>query len=407
MNNRIKRQLIKSAQVVRILLWLPSILLINGCQGTMGFVPPVTSTKVMPQQVSTTSTPSEIILFCGNPGVGKSALCNSIFQQNVFKSGVSVGQGLTREKQEYIYEDKKYIDTPGLADIKLREQAAKEIEKALKENNNYKIIFVATLESGKIREADLVTINTVCNAIKTPFEYGIIFNKVTKRVVDAIGENGENLKSFLDPLHKQPSSTIVIKKDEDMEDAKDVYLPHNSENRNKLILFITSLTANMIKPIQVQTIDVRAYEEKVIEMEVKVSEMLEKLRIQQEETERLRQENERLRQLEFQRQQEAERLRQVEMQRQQEAERLRQLEIQRQQETEILRQLEIQKQEAERLRKLELEKQQEARSTVAVSQYRISGECPYSFNGSHQWQTVVGRDFFTTSLRCRACGKLK
>jgi putative ribosome biogenesis GTPase RsgA len=34
-------------------------------------------------------------IFIGNPGVGKSALLNCMFGENKFKSGLSVGTGLT------------------------------------------------------------------------------------------------------------------------------------------------------------------------------------------------------------------------------------------------------------------------------------------------------------------------
>ena len=38
------------------------------------------------EEESETSRFDEIILFCGNPGVGKSTLCNSIFQTAAFNS---------------------------------------------------------------------------------------------------------------------------------------------------------------------------------------------------------------------------------------------------------------------------------------------------------------------------------
>lgn len=53
------------------------------------------------------------------------------------------------------------MDTPGLADIKLRKQAAKAITEALKRDGNYQIFFVITLEAGRIRPEDMATIKLV------------------------------------------------------------------------------------------------------------------------------------------------------------------------------------------------------------------------------------------------------
>ncbi len=56
----------------------------------------------------------ETIIFLGNKGTGKNSLCNCIFKKYIFNSGVSIGDGLTKEKQEYLYENKLYIDIPAL-----------------------------------------------------------------------------------------------------------------------------------------------------------------------------------------------------------------------------------------------------------------------------------------------------
>ena len=210
-------------------------------------------------------TPNEVIVFCGNPGVGKSALCNSIFGQAIFKSGARFGIGsrITTQKQEYIYENKLYIDTPGLVDVNIpmKRQAAKEIEKALKHNSNYKMIFVATLESGRIRPSDLVTVNKVCDAIDTHFNYGIIFNKLSKRVTDMV--NKEGLDKYLTILKKKPSLMGILELQSEMEDEENVYFQANHENRQKLLNFISTLSANRILDNQINEIEVRDFQEEI------------------------------------------------------------------------------------------------------------------------------------------------
>jgi predicted GTPase len=247
------------------ILGLAIMLLINGCDNVNNGV-----------EVSGEAEFREIVVFCGNPGVGKSSLCNSIFQLPRFTSGISIGHGLTTGKQEYICDGRKYMDTPGLSDIDLRRQAGAAIEQALKENNNYKIIFVATLEAGRIKPDDLVTINTVCDAINAPFNYGIIFNKVTKAVMRELEKSGEiTAQAYLPALHKAPASCLIIQKSEDMEDEAGMYLAAASEDRKKLINFIDKLQANVIIANQVTNVEVDTYEEKVEKMERYVAQIRE------------------------------------------------------------------------------------------------------------------------------------
>jgi GTP-binding protein EngB required for normal cell division len=223
-------------------------------------------------------SPNEVILFCGNPGVGKSTLCNSVFGKAMFNSGISLGTGMTEEKQEYIHDNKLYIDTPGLSDVEKREKAAEEIEEALKHNNNYKIVFVAVLEEGRIRADDLVTINTVCDALKgVNFEYGLIFNKVTKKTIQKINQSGltqEALRRYLKPLSKQPSSVIILSKDDDIEGEDNMYFQSNDENRGKLLRFLNDLKANMVEKVRVRKLDIKDFEEKMEQMEKRYQEAI-------------------------------------------------------------------------------------------------------------------------------------
>lgn len=104
-------------------------------------------------------TQGEYLMFIGNPGVGKSAIINSLVGTRVAESGLSAGTGLTKFFSAYEHEGKQYFDTPGLEDIKLREQAAREIETALKKDGSYRLFFVITLESLRVKPADVTTIN--------------------------------------------------------------------------------------------------------------------------------------------------------------------------------------------------------------------------------------------------------
>ena len=90
-------------------------------------------------------------MFIGNPGAGKSTLANCVAKKNLFESGINYGQGLTFQLDWKVHNGITYIDTPGLADIKLRQEAAKAITEALKKDGIYQIFFVITLQSGRLR----------------------------------------------------------------------------------------------------------------------------------------------------------------------------------------------------------------------------------------------------------------
>eukprot|EP01132_Coremiostelium_polycephalum_P000296 gene296-385_t len=229
--------------------------------------PPITHTAHHP-----TAYANEAIMFFGNPGVGKSTLCNAIFGRAIFLSGASMGSGLTSVHQVHMHEGRLCIDTPGLEDILKREQAAAEIEKALKYDKNYKIVFVATLENGRIRIGDIVTVNLVCDALRdVPFEYGIIFNQIPSRIYQKAEqefENPELVTKYFRLLHKMPAGYVILEKDDDIEGADNVVFEKNHVNMQRLTHFLNGLPSKPIHASAVHRIEIVRYEESCNQMEI-------------------------------------------------------------------------------------------------------------------------------------------
>ena len=138
-------------------------------------------------------------ILCGNPGSGKSTILNAVCADgHQFKSGPTGGQGLTSELKFYPSDPNaecRYADTPGLDDMTLKKQAAKAIEKALKDaavnKRNVVLIFVITTEAGRIKPADVATIQAVLGSFRCPDgkrvpnnKFNVIINKFEKAWYD-------------------------------------------------------------------------------------------------------------------------------------------------------------------------------------------------------------------------------
>lgn len=198
---------------------------------------------------SMSNTESEYFMFIGNPGVGKSVLINSLIGKEVAKSGVSAGSGLTQFFSSYEHNGNYYFDTPGLADTKLREQAALEIESALKKDGRYHLFFVITLESGRVRPADVTTINTIMAAIKNKDKYfNVIINKVTKAEKKVIANDPKELANVYAAINSgdhKTDSIWYIDRDRDLEDGDTLFINIGSNLSD--FIFNKSLAINIAK----------------------------------------------------------------------------------------------------------------------------------------------------------------
>jgi len=86
------------------------------------------------------------------------------------------------------------FDTPGLETRKKRKEAAEAIYQALKVSGVYKILFVVTIEMGRLRPADIATMQIVLNAAHIT-KYGVIMNRCKPRTLRKLNDiNEEDLR---------------------------------------------------------------------------------------------------------------------------------------------------------------------------------------------------------------------
>lgn len=167
------------------------------------------------------------VVLIGNQGSGKSTILNSIIGEKVAKAGLGQ-KGITQNFQKVRYGQLTFVDTPGLANVFSPDQTALEIEKSLKLNGYYSIIFVVNLRSGRIIEEDFETINRVMASIKSDNKnYNVMINKISKIERRKIFGNDEFLTLMSlwgEELDFQPSNIALIDFDNEVEDGKRDFL---------------------------------------------------------------------------------------------------------------------------------------------------------------------------------------
>jgi len=195
----------------------------------------------------------------GNPGVGKSTFLNGFLNEIRFESGLSVGTGLTSICQKFVDSTGGvYIDTPGLSDLKLREQAAVEIRKALQSSGIFKIFFVITLEEGRIRPDDKTTMKLVLDAAPIGSLYSVIINKLRPKLLQIL-QDEKQLKTLKTLLNEQLPGTehfFLNAYDGDL-DSENNKLPKPNPH---FYQFVARAPYIVIKPEQVGDIKVSLFE---------------------------------------------------------------------------------------------------------------------------------------------------
>jgi len=134
-------------------------------------------------------------LLVGNPGVGKSTLINTFLGNAKCKAGLSAGEGLTLEVQECDFDGKILMDTPGLADIKNQDHAAKEIESALKRGDKYHIFFVFSLINLRVAKQDIASMEMILDSINVEDKkFNIIINNIREDEQEQLSDKKEFTK---------------------------------------------------------------------------------------------------------------------------------------------------------------------------------------------------------------------
>lgn len=223
--------------------------------------------------MSSQRSPRTGLTLVGNPGAGKSTILNGIAGQKIFKAGIAIGTGMTSVLQRYEKNEITLFDTPGLADISKKKQAGDELNEMLSANIPIKIVFVVTLDRGRVKPDDAMTIDLVLSAIhsvNTNDKFGIIINQVTTGVAKALEADPEKTALMRKQLTGNRSTThwCEVLHDDQLADAADGMLM-----TPKLIGFFAGLPETKPREAAVSLIDTTDLKDKIKEQSLRIEEL--------------------------------------------------------------------------------------------------------------------------------------
>lgn len=158
------------------------------------------------------------LTFCGNPGVGKSTIVNLLCGRPTFTSGESMN-GVTQANQSVVMEfGGELVDTPGIVDVAIEAAAKMLMHDAILMSERQIFSFVMTVESGRVRPADVKVIRAVLAATGVAPErlhnkFVILINKCTPRAISEATEMVSKLGQAIEPY--STSRILLIPKTSD------------------------------------------------------------------------------------------------------------------------------------------------------------------------------------------------
>jgi len=212
------------------------------------------------------------LIAVGNPGAGKSSFGNCLLGRAAFQADASdTGGGVTTSMSEASNNKYRYVDVPGLADAdpELREKAAREVTKALREDVDSKILFFVRTVQGRILSEDKVLMVRVAEALGSNLQenrYGVVINQFKKRAYQAVTEDPEKRREWLAKLWvgmspngapmTRTNYVVFNPEDEEMDGEANVVkvLPGH------VVQFVDAFPAVAMKSAKVQDINTRNFD---------------------------------------------------------------------------------------------------------------------------------------------------
>ena len=150
-----------------------------------------------------------------------------------------------------------YLDTPGLADFNLREQAAEAITLALKQGGTYQIFFVITLEAGRLRPEDVTTMKLVLDSATDIEHFSLIINKLSKNAHQILFDNNfKELRTMVTELLVQinwsnnPPTLLLLVQRLELYDEENTFIEWDELNEFVQKAPSTNIKSTCVKEIK-------------------------------------------------------------------------------------------------------------------------------------------------------------
>ena len=145
-----------------------------------------------------------------------------------FKSGTNIATGISYQLDKLVVNNITYCDTPGLKDVKQHQQAALAITQALKQGGEFLVVFVVTLEAGRVKPEDKSTIEAVLKGAPEITSFGLIINKLSKTVYSRLSSNASEKQSVVDEISKDLGSNapdvLLLQRNDSLDDKENTFV---------------------------------------------------------------------------------------------------------------------------------------------------------------------------------------
>ena len=180
------------------------------------------------------------IVFAGNPGSGKSTIVNSCLGEIISSSGPPLINGYNRPFVSHRSGNDVYSDTPGLDELQGMEKTWQELSKVISKYDSLKIIFVITMECGRLRPSDVSMMKLVLRAIQrqgmdTAYRYSLIINRLYPHEY-LFYKSDKNMSTLLEIFSNiSPiNSLLFLKSEANLEDKSNCIL-NEAQNIKKFV----------------------------------------------------------------------------------------------------------------------------------------------------------------------------